>query len=104
MATRKWAVGETVGGMTIRKFLTPYRTTRGLQPRYVCTCCNCGREKELTQDALRKRSNTGAIKCYSCSQERVEGRRLRRESPDYKTGYELNVPIDLYKLFMTRPK
>lgn len=71
---RAYLRNQIVGNMKILSFAEPTVGAKGLMPNYMCECQNCGKVRKMTQDALRKRDNTSAIKCGTCSQIKEEGR------------------------------
>jgi hypothetical protein len=89
---RAYLKNQVVGNMRILSFAEPSMTLKGLIPQYLCECCNCGKVKQMSQDALRKRSNTGAIKCGTCSQIKEEGRRSKHSGK--RTDYTSHDGFD----------
>jgi len=94
----RYQVNEVVGNMRIVKQKVGKMTTKGLIPYYDCECQECGRVREMSHDALRKRKNTGAIKCMSCCQEKLKEEKSK--STHSATTWELKVPVDLYRKFV----
>jgi transcription elongation factor Elf1 len=91
---RAYLKNQVVGNMRIVSFAEPTATVKGLMPHYVCECCNCGKVKKMSQDALRKRANTGAIKCGTCSQVKTEGRSKKSgKITNYQTHDGFNAEL-----------
>jgi transcription elongation factor Elf1 len=93
-------VNEIIGNMRIVKQSHFKITLKGRVNYYDAECQHCGRVRNISHDALRKRKNTGAIKCTSCSQEKPEDRRSKR-THNPGLGYELAVDYALFKKFIS---
>jgi transcription elongation factor Elf1 len=94
-----YAKGQVVGNMRIVKQSHFKITLKGRVNYYDVECQNCGRARNMSHDALRKRKNTHAIKCASCSQEKPHGKRPR--NGNQKLSWELNVPVELFNKFIS---
>jgi transcription elongation factor Elf1 len=97
----RYSKNEIIGNMRVIKQQFGKMTGKGLVPYYDVECCNCGRVKNVSHDALRKRKNTGAIKCASCVQEGAKKRFITRGKKPV-SSYELSVPYELFKQFISQ--
>jgi hypothetical protein len=68
----RYAIGNVMGNMRILSFAGTHYSAKGLIRNYDCECLNCGKVKQMTADAMRKRDNTGAKTCAFCTQKRPE--------------------------------
>jgi hypothetical protein len=97
----RFPVDSIVGNMRIVKQNIGYFTKAGkLIPSYEAECQECGRVKTVTHGAMQKRIKEGRKKCYSCAQEKGERGRSKKTKP--YVGYELNVPYELFKQFISQ--
>ena len=96
----RFGVGHIIGNMRIINQCFGSMNAKGkLIPVYEAECQECGRIKTITHSALQKREKQGRKKCYSCAQEKSEGRRSKKTKP--YVGYELNISPELFKQFVS---